>query len=364
MLKLASVLFGVLASYQVYQTLNTLDYFNNTELQSTEKCFTIKTPKGPEDIQVIGRLAISGFDDRLSLYEDDSKGPLLTPNGGIIAIDPLNQSYYELNLENFPNGKQFHPLGLHIYNNKTLYVINYDYKSGGDKVEVFSIHEKGDKLGLKHQVTVNFRENWMGQLNDLWVVGEKEFYATVWQPFPDPTTGRDHSLLTTLKRFAYFLFWKNTPLLHCKIAEEEAFCEAVDYGFMFNGITSDGKVLYVVDTLAGHISRYQLKEGLHRLDPIFTGFKNDNIEYDPKSKSLFASAIRLKDYLWFLSDFKQGKFSVLPGGVVEVKPSLEVRKVIFQGTHSGTSIGVPFENWVLMGSWHHDQVMVCPFESN
>lgn len=335
-------------------------------LQSVDHCKVVKTPIGPEDIQFIGKIGLSGVDDRLSLYEKINMGPEKTSRGGIIAINPFELSYYNLTLNDYPQNKDFHPLGLNIYQNKTLYVINFDYKSQGDKVEIFDITEINSKLQLKYQKSLNFKEKFMGQLNDIWTINDKEFYVTTWLPFPDdPIHGRDHSTFSSLLRKFYLLFSSSTYLFHCKIVNDtETDCDLQDKGHMFNGIIGDNQNrIFVVDSL-GWINVYNITEShrLEKLNKFDIGFASDNIDFYEPEGELWVAGVRFRDYSAFIKNIQQGRFEVLQGGVLRAKEAdgeWKFEEELLQNVHSGTSIGSRVDSLYLLGSWHDDQVLVC-----
>ena len=139
------------------------DILESINFSEGKECTSIPLQAAPEDIKILGNFAYSGIDLRLSLYENADLGPSKTPNGGMIGIDMTSLSYFNMSLVGYPPEKQFHPLGFDIYKEKLFHIVNLDYASGADKIEVFELQGKS----LMYIKTIHFEDHYMGQINSV-----------------------------------------------------------------------------------------------------------------------------------------------------------------------------------------------------
>ena len=103
-------------------------------------------------------------------------------------------------LVNFPVGVRFQAHGIYLEKEShTLFVLNHAYKYGGERVDVFRLTEKDNKVVANYMRSIRLPDDVNGMLNDLTVVGD-HIYLTQYMPFPDSMEGRDHSLGGSLKR--------------------------------------------------------------------------------------------------------------------------------------------------------------------
>ena len=77
-----------------------------------EDCERLRLPGAPEDLVMFQGKAISGIDDRLSLWEH--QGPANTPDGRLVSIDVEQRTYELIDIDGFPKDIAFHPLGLKL----------------------------------------------------------------------------------------------------------------------------------------------------------------------------------------------------------------------------------------------------------
>ena len=95
-------------------------------------------------------------------------------------------------LHGFPQDLHFYALGMNIYDNRLLYVINHAYDKGGERVEVFTV-EKDAQTGvqLTYKKSIRFPDRFAGMLNDIVAIGEDEFYISHFMPTAhDINTGK------------------------------------------------------------------------------------------------------------------------------------------------------------------------------
>jgi hypothetical protein len=90
-----------------------------------------------------------------------------------------------LPMNNFPSNVSFHPHGTYLYKDKYLYVINYAFDKGGERVEVFEVLSSRSGLELNYLPSIVYPSKFAGIFNDLVVIGDDddEILLTTWMPF-------------------------------------------------------------------------------------------------------------------------------------------------------------------------------------
>ena len=122
---------------------------------------------------MFGNVAIGITSDYVDLEEH---GKDYIKKGGLVVIDPKEQSVKALPITNFPEDVAFHPHGLFIFENLLLYVVNHAYEKGGERVEVFSLLKK--PVTATYMYSIQFPDDMAGSLNDLVVMSEDKMYIT------------------------------------------------------------------------------------------------------------------------------------------------------------------------------------------
>jgi hypothetical protein len=178
--------------YVIIEIADTFDLGKTFEPINTETCKRLDTPEGPEDIIWIGNYALATVDDRLDLFELNNINT--TYMGDIILITPYPLSFRNLPIVDYPEEDNFHPHGMYLHNNKTLYMINHGFSKGGERIDILHLLYK-PSIHIKYKRSIIFEEKFTGVLNDLIAISRDEFYIIQHLPCPDHVHhGRDHSL--------------------------------------------------------------------------------------------------------------------------------------------------------------------------
>lgn len=175
----------------VYYTITSLDMFIVIIPHDYENCEKLETSQAVEDLTIFGNIIIGGGDDRIASYSQNFAARQLKP-GSLIAIDPVTKNTYTILIENFPD-INFHPHGLYLYRNSSLYVLNHAYYNGGERIEIFDLFENENKVKAKYKKSITFDDSYLGRLNDLAVLNDEEIYITEWISEPCSPEGFDHS---------------------------------------------------------------------------------------------------------------------------------------------------------------------------
>lgn len=127
---------------------------------------------------MFGRFLITGIDDRKNLLFSHLKAKE-SLQGSLVYIDVENKTWGNIKMLKFPENLPFHPHGIFLYDNSTLYVINHGYGNYGERIEVFSIsgHEKLNVIA-KYLRSIIFEKEFLGKLNDVAVINDQNFYVT------------------------------------------------------------------------------------------------------------------------------------------------------------------------------------------
>ncbi len=364
--KIIGIFLSCLTGVIVYFMHKQLGFFYTDNYIFPGKCKVLRTPFGPEDLQVVGRYVISAFGDRVHSVTNPEM--LMVPksksnHSGILVVNAEAKNFLVLDMEGYPIEKTFQPCGLNVYKQRLLYVINHDYVKRRDFVEVFNINEPNGDIGVKYLKTISFQDHYFTQLDDLLVIDENSFYITTWLPqpsFPKPDA------FTELKNNVKAMFSKNTDLLYCTVSKDlVATCKSQDKGHMMNGIDTDGKQVFVADTLANVVNMYNIKpdRSLVKVGSLRLEGGGDNIVYDPHSGTFYVALLRTKNYLLEGSKLRNGEVARLPGGITELYQEGGVwkpRVIMMQDQISGLSTVVRKSGNFVLGSWIDNKILICP----
>ncbi len=369
--KICLALFVLLLGYVGYSLHTWLGFFYADSYISPGQCKVLPAPYGPEDLVPFGGHVLSAFVDRAYFRKnpDQRTKPFgeVTGRAGILAVDPETAKIQVLQIEGFPTGWQFHPVGLHgtphADGTMTLYVISTDYEKGHEVVEVFAV-SKGP--AVKYLRTIEFAERHFEQFNDLYVFPDgKSFYITTWQPDPAPPT---QNALAQLETSFKLLFGRYTDLLLCTVADGDAAqCVAQDHGQMMNGVTSDGKHLFAADSLAGIVNYYDIRadRSLLKLGAIrLEGLGPDNLVYDPSTDSILVGVFRIKDQMAAMQNVTAGEPTHVPGGVAELYREggeWKSRILLMQKEVStlSTAVRAGRGRYYVMGTSFDEKILIC-----
>ena len=107
-----AVLFYYIFNYFV----GVFDYKVEMEELNVDNCYTVKV-KGPEDFERYGDKLLISSNNYINKTDD-------TWNGIYVLKKPFKATR-KMVIKNFPKNVSFHPHGLSLFENKTLYVINH-----------------------------------------------------------------------------------------------------------------------------------------------------------------------------------------------------------------------------------------------
>jgi len=355
-----AAIIGVLANIG-YVVFKRIDYFNELSTLNDEECFKISCCKGPEDLVIYGRFVITGHDNRESLWGKED-GALHTLNGGLSVIDLSTRTSYDISILNLPD-VAFHPHGMHLVNNSTLYVINHAYSRGGERVEKLRVSEEEGMVKIEYLESILFTTQHYGRINSVRFVSEKDFYATDWLPWSDTPTGRSNNIIESYWRLGTWLFRQSTYIYHCKVIDGKAECDIQGHGYMINGLEVYGDKVFASDAIDKKLYIYsrQPDNSLYRIQSTSLPLHPDNIILSPYDNYLYLGCFsRVIDDLGHHEAMARGIDVPIPGGVLKV--SLEdysVQTILLTSKLSGISSAVATEHYLLAGSWTDSGVLAC-----
>lgn len=397
------ILLLCIVSVPLYGRINELFEFDKSfQEKNAEDCQVFKGIRGAEDSAIItSEIVIFSSDDRMTLWETEN-GLKNVKQGGLFVFFTKSDdtiSILELKLNNFPSDIAFHPHGIYVLNeneSRKLFVINHAYDKGGERVDVFDVHllnkdeiqDDGNPISLEYKFTIGneyFTEFSNGVSNDIVVLKDGEFYITQYLAFPDSINGRhsDNFVSNMISKFgnliSSILGLPLANLRHCTYdsnsndMNRNVFCEIVASGTSYNGINKNknSDTLFVSDPIEREIHTFNLSKDFKRGRIIKLPYSVDNIELNEKEDTLYLSAIwgftahlqRIKS-----RSTSQSNPSFNPGGAMQLyfdskSGSYTFRELVMQDGKALSSIAVacPFkENYILLGSWEDDGVLMCP----
>ncbi|CAG9329302.1 unnamed protein product [Blepharisma stoltei] len=308
-LKLIICLLTIGVSWLAYFLLNKLDVFVTNNLHHDEKCEKISLPSEAEDFAIYGNFIISGMGDILACYYKHLSAQK-AQKGSLIYIDPKTKHWGYIPMLEFPSDLPFNPLGIDIHNNNTLYAINMAFGNSGERVEVFSLFESAEGIQAKYLRSIEFGNEWLGRLNDIAVIKEGHFYISEWLVYPDLPEGRDHSLLTTIKKMFWNVSGKYTNVLYCKEVQGKApECMSQAKGYMVNGINKINNQLFVADTVEKSVYIYNIQEdySLALAETVSFSHHLDNIVVQKDGSILVTGINRMIEFMELADRLKADK---------------------------------------------------------
>jgi hypothetical protein len=178
-LRISVVIVLFVAGYILLHIADTLDLGKPFEQLNAETCKRLDTPEGPEDIIWIGNYALATVDDRLDLFELNNVNT--TYMGDIILITVYPLSFRNLPIVDYPEEDNFHPHGMYLLNNKTLFIINHGLNKGGERIDIMHLLYK-PSIHIKYKRSIRFDDKFNGVLNDLIAISREEFYVLQYLP--------------------------------------------------------------------------------------------------------------------------------------------------------------------------------------
>ncbi|CAG9316304.1 unnamed protein product [Blepharisma stoltei] len=359
---------ALLFSWVVYFMINLLDIFVVTNKHHHETCEVLDLPLAPEDIEIYGSVIIAALDDRIPhmFRHQDMKS---AKQGLLVWIDPKTKKWAEIPISNFPSGLPFHPHGTFLYKNSTLYMVNHALGQYGERIEVFSLVEDGDRnIKATYLRSAVFPDNWHGIINDVVVYKEGHFYATQWMPIPDTPEGRDHSFLTSFIRTAKMFFYKNSYVYSCFEKDGKAECTPQHIAYINNGANLIGNQLLVADTYPSVVNIYDIQSdmSLKYVESVKFPHHLDNISIEPNGSALVVGITRMVEFVILTENLKAGKpKSVMGSGVSrmsKVNGKWEVKELLMQDTLFA-SAAIILDDTILIGSIIDNAALVCKVKS-
>lgn len=347
-------------SYLTYQIIKDLDIYKELNPHSDANCVRLALPSAPEDFVTFGNFIISGIDDRDTLWGTET-GAALADDGALVAIDPSSQSYSLIPLSNFPSHTAFHPHGLYLYNS-LLYVINHAYRKGGERIDIFNLSLKNGSVVASYRRSVFFPDMYLGALNDLVVVNEKEMFITTWLPWPDNPDGRGIGFLETILRVLFYKLTKMTHIIHCIDENGKPNCETVDSGYLMNGIVIVKDKLIAGDAAAKKLKMFKIEGKRLKLEKeLDVSCAVDNLHYDEKENVLYSGCVsRTIDYIIHMDALSTGNKTNIPSTILKVNlDNFTASEAIVTDKYSGASSAIPYGDKLVLGSWTDAGVFIC-----
>lgn len=350
-------------SYLVYQTVIDLDIYKEFAVHSDSNCIRIALPSAPEDFVTFGKFLISGIDDRDTLWGTET-GVALADDGGLVAIDPIAQTYSNITLTNFPAHTAFHPHGLYLYDENILYVINHAYRKGGERIDIFQLTLQDGKVVAQYVMPISFPDTFLGALNDLVVLNKNEMYVTTWLPWPDNPDGRGIGFLETILRVLFYKITKMTHVFHCDIENNTPHCKSADSGYLMNGVQIINQTLIAADAAVKKLKFYAIKPDKQLVleKELDMNCAIDNLHYDEKENALYSGCgTRTIDYIKHIDALSSGEHTMIPSSILKVDlNNYTVQEVIMTDKYSGASSAMPYGDKLVLGSWTDSGVFICP----
>jgi hypothetical protein len=352
--------FLVIVSFVSYKVIAALDLFKTYELKNDDLCTRFPLPYPAEDFVEFGGVLIGGVSDRVSLYMDKSKGPAVTPDGWLISVVPSPFSYQNLTVEGWPEGVGFQPLGMSLYNETTLLVVNLAYHRGGQRLEVLKLWMEGAVVKVQYEKSILFKAEFQGIVNSVVQTDRNEFFVTTWHPFPDEETGRAHDLWSSFTRMFYWTFFKHTYLWRCSDQDGSAQCVKVYSGKVMNGLAYINGRLYVADAGDRRVFEFKMKQDRRLVlkDKIKLNFSPDNLSVGPDNRLYATGSIVSLEAVKRLTGGSDSVATTV-ARLDKVGRDWEVVELYSQAVVSGASVAVPIEGYFVLGSWHDSAAGVC-----
>lgn len=138
----------ILIAYIIHNLIDLLDVLKHIDAFNDDDCKVVRGAKGLDDFAQYDEKFFIGtsakWTKKWQIHQIDF-GKI--ENGTIVVFDIQNEIISNHNIIDFPKNIAFHPLGIFLYRNAYLYIINHEYKFGWDRIEVVKIlRNKESKL--------------------------------------------------------------------------------------------------------------------------------------------------------------------------------------------------------------------------
>eukprot|EP01100_Stratorugosa_tubuloviscum_P007307 TRINITY_DN3050_c5_g1_i1.p1 TRINITY_DN3050_c5_g1~~TRINITY_DN3050_c5_g1_i1.p1 ORF type:complete len:396 (-),score=134.65 TRINITY_DN3050_c5_g1_i1:83-1270(-) len=346
------------------------------------------------DVKAAEDLVVDPHTGTVLIASDSQRRQVLhgffSSDGAIYALPEGSIRPILLQRENFPKFVPFHPHGLDFFQingEKYVYVVNHRVPDGGETVEVF----RWDGASTLYYIET-FSDPLLTSINDILIVGEREFYVTNDHWFPRAASYPGSSY-DTFSHIRYSII--SSPLLHffedlfalsigSVIYCNESNCTNVASGLKYpNGITmnQEGNVIFIAATLGRSLSVYTRDTNTGALQELHTvdlGTGVDNINRDSLGRlwiGCHPQTLRFLQHALDESGNTPAPSQVLvvgpPASILnrqydnqQIKESDEVYTV--QEVHlslgddiSGSSVAAFHKGRVFIGPVFDDHILVC-----
>lgn len=368
---LSAGLFLIIA-FAFYNTITLTEYFKEVLSFNDEKCNIIDGPPGIEHMIQYGDYIIGGSDNHLQVSLLNNIESNTLPNGHMISMNTLSNTFSLLSIDNFPNDIPFHPHGISLFQNHYLYVINHSLIKG-ERIEVLKI--TNSPLTLHYERTILLPEEFNRITNDLVVIAKDEFYISTSTSMSRKTSGsiiKQHlfnyinflSIAFRLK-LTYVYHYKNNSMTQVPYSNA-IFNNGVAYD-------KDNHLLYISQTMHKRIRVLKVNPksdgDVQFIRDINLHYAANSISYDDNRGVLIAAIIGKVYHTIQLSKhyFAKGNIDIdeIYGGVMEIniKKGDEVSMVVLNKNKlKGVSCGIMLNGNIYLSSFADNGILICPID--
>lgn len=360
------IVFSILSAYLVYSFAKQLDSFKSSKMHHDELCKIVNIDLTAEDLIVFGEFIVGASADYINLFSKPLSADKAEP-GHLFTYHPRTLTYAQLPIENYPPELNFNPHGIHLFENKTLYIINHGFSKGGESVFLIELSFRNDKVHAKYINRIYLGEE-HGIYNALTVLSSQYFFISQWLPIPFTDKGKDPSIINELLLTFYTLFFKANSVKLCLVLVDQAICSPRDFTYMPNGIVKIKNQLFVAESITKSVNIYAISESfeLKLLDVVQFSHPVDNIHLN--NNVLYVTGIeRASDFLTFTEEAKSGKPTTkIPSGVSKMwkKGNKWIsEEILMQDKLSLATSCVLFNNTLVLSSIADPSLLICPLSN-
>jgi hypothetical protein len=321
------------------------------------------------DLTRYGDIVVGIADDWETIQTSGVDG---VASGHLLAITGLKQatiSSFQVAIQNFPAAIPFHPRGIYLYANSTLYVLNFAYGPHGTRIEVLNLTSSSPThLNANYYGFILLPHYLHGKVGDLIVTSSMELYLSQYSSEADTGKG---SLYTRFATAANDILGRENTYVHrCTYSLGKiAACSSLNStaSVSVTGITKDkfgGFFVAYSSVDYNWIGVYERKEDngelllRHRV-PVRD--RLEKIDWDEGWQRTYGGAV---PYPYTASS------ALLPGGVVEMKlwdfrSGYIYRSLLMQDGSllRGATCAARQGDFFLWASYRDTKVLVCPVTS-
>jgi hypothetical protein len=343
-------------------------YFGNNT------CSILRGSSGISDMAKYKIFLIGSSNDNLNMFLI-SENMASIPNGNLMQVDVKNRRMKKIPITGLPSNIAFHPLGLYVYKDKLLYVINSAFNKGGQRIEVFALSDKLGNIYLKYLKSILLNESFMGIISDLAVINEDQFYITTEYPTPDNSIrGRNHTegyIDDLMGNIAQDL--KTTFVYYCDVGDNnKADCKANQQtgSLMNKGLAFDGKNKLFVSSFIDRMLRiYEINmndlNDLKLIKTINSDYALSDINYDEREQKIYGGlAGKVNEFIDFIKAVNETK--KLPdninysGGAMSYDIMADkIDYLLNQNVFYGINSAILRDGNIVMSSLFDNGVLIC-----